>query len=318
MIASGMLLAASLLLVCLASAGILLLRAEAQARRIRERQQLVIGAYLLASAPRSPTRRLVQALRSGPSRQAFRRLVGMDPERVEPYSARPWLVIPLALCGGCIARWLLRGVLGEAAWLLLPGVALFTARSIYRADDARRVATIYRQFPDALAMIVRAVRVGIPVTEALWAVSRDAEQPTAGLFGRLYDQVGIGTPLEDALSEMATRTHVPEYRFFATAISLQTQTGGGLTETLENLADVIRKRVALKARGFALAAEARTSAAVLAMLPVLSGCALAVLDPAYLAPLFEEKQGQALFGCTVVWLGLGLLAMRGIIRKSLS
>ena len=64
-----------------------------------------------------------------------------------------------------------------------------------------------------------------------------------------------------------------EYRFFATALGLQSQTGGGLTETLENLADVIRKRVALKARGYALAAEARTSAGVLALLPVLAGLA---------------------------------------------
>ena len=318
MILPGMLLAASLLLVCFAAVGVLLLRADTQARRIREHQVLVVAGHLLASAPRPLRRRLAQALRTGPLRQAFSRLIGMDPGRVEPYSLRPWLVVPLAAIGGCAVRWLLHGVLGGLAWLLVPVAAALIARSVYHADDARRVARIYRQFPDALAMIVRAVRVGIPVTEALWAVSRNAEQPTAGLFGRLCDQVGIGTPLEDALSDMATRTHVPEYRFFSAAISLQSQTGGGLTETLENLADVIRKRVALKARGLALAAEARTSAAVLAVLPMLAGCALAVLDPAYLAPLFEEKQGQALLGCTVVWLGLGLLTMRGLIRKSLS
>jgi tight adherence protein B len=117
---------------------------------------------------------------------------------------------------------------------------------------------------------------------------------------------------------LASRTRLPEYRFFATALGLQSQTGGGLTETLENLADVIRKRVALKARGLALAAEARTSAAILAALPVLSAVGLAVLNPEYIAPLFKEGPGQTLFGIAVLWLSMGLLVMRWLIRKSLS
>ncbi|WP_428390432.1 type II secretion system F family protein [Lichenicoccus sp.] len=315
---AGLLLAASMLLVGLMVAAMMLLAADRQSRRISTRQEQLISQYRLVLPPVSTRQRAMQALRAPAAREAIRRLLGMDPLRSDPYPLKLWIVLPLALAAGYAAQWLLHGVLGAFAWLLLPTAALIMIRQIYKGADAKRVNTIYRQFPDALAMIVRAVRVGIPVTEALWAVSRDAEQPTAALFGKLYDQVGIGTSLEDALRDLAERTHVPEYRFFATALSLQSQTGGGLTETLENLADVIRKRVALKARGFALAAEARTSAAVLAVLPVFSGIALMVLDPAYLMPLFREKQGQAVLGCTVVWLCLGVLSMRTLIRKSLA
>ena len=313
-----LLLVACVLLVGFTLAAMMLLAADRQARRIGTRQEQLIGQYRLVLPPVSTRQRALQALRAPAAREAIRRLFGMDPLRTDPYPLKLWLVLPLAFAAGYAARWLLKGVLGDFAWLLLPTVALIMTRQIYKGSDAKRVDVIYRQFPDALAMIVRAVRVGIPVTEALWAVSRDAEQPTAALFGKLYDQVGIGTALEDALRDLALRTHVPEYRFFATALSLQSQTGGGLTETLENLADVIRKRVALKSRGFALAAEARTSAGVLAVLPVFSGLALLVLDPAYLMPLFREKQGQAVLGCTVVWLCLGVWSMRTMIRKSLS
>ena len=155
------------------------------------------------------------------------------------------------------------------------------------------------------------------MTEAIKAVSQNAEVPTCTEFQRLYNQVAIGTTLEDALREMAVRNRLPEYRFFATALALQSQTGGGLSATLENLADVVRKRVALKARGFALAAEARTSAGVLALLPVFAGLGLAVINPCYIAPLMEEGPGQNLLAVGVVWLGFGMLLMRRLIQRSL-
>ena len=318
MSAASSLLVASLMLAGFAWAAAALLRADRQTRRIRSRQEQVIAAYRLARPPQPATRRRLPSWRTSAMRRPLRRLFGMDPDRTDAYPVKLWLVAPAALCAGYAARWLLHGLLGLLAWLLLPAVALLVIRAVYRGSDAKRAERIYRQFPDALAMIIRAVRVGIPVTEALWAVSRDAEEPTASLFAKLYDQVGIGTPLDEALRDLAERAHVPEYRFFASAVGLQSQTGGGLTETLENLADVIRKRVALKARGLALAAEARTSAGVLAVLPVFTALALAVLDRAYLLPLFTDKRGQTLLGCTIVWLCLGLLTMRVMIKRTLS
>jgi len=117
---------------------------------------------------------------------------------------------------------------------------------------------------------------------------------------------------------MAQSSRMSEYRFFATAITLQMQTGGALSETLENLADVIRKRVALKARAFALASEARTSAMVLAGSPFVSGTALWVLNPSHIGMLFEPGLGRTIFSGAVLSLSCGLLTMRSLIRRSLA
>jgi tight adherence protein B len=162
------------------------------------------------------------------------------------------------------------------------------------------------------------VRVGIPLAEGIRTVSREAEVPTRPEFARLCDRVAIGVTLEDALREMATRNNLAEYRFFATALALQSQTGGGLTEALEGLADVMRRRLALKARGAALAGEAKTSIYILAALPFFSGGALAVLNPSYIGRLFTEHACQKVLIAAIVLLATGLLVMRTMIRKSLS
>lgn len=312
-------LAGLLLLACFA-ASLSLLRLDERTRRVRRRRLATIVPYGRAAAPQPPSlsATLSAALPMASLARQLRRGIGMDPDRLAPYRLSPWLVLPTALPPSWVVHWLMHGLLGPAAWLLVPPCWLLCVRAVYRGSDARRTATLLKQFPDALSTIVRAVRVGIPVGEAIRNVARDAMEPTAGEFARLHDQITIGTSLPDALQEMASRNRMPEYRFFATALSLQSQTGGGLTETLEGLADVVRKRVALKARGYAMASEARTSSMVLGALPVLTGLALAVMSPAYIAPLFQEGPGQQLFGGTVLWFGLGLMVMRWLIRKSLS
>ena len=315
---TALLLAASLLLIAFFGAGFLLLRADRQSRREATRFNIVTAPHRRADTPLAISARLVTVLPTATFKANAKRAIGMDPQRRDPYPLSPAIVLPLSVLPGYAAQWLIHGLLGSLAWALLPVGALAVTRAIYRGNDARRTQTLYKQFPDALAMIVRAVRVGIPVTEALGSVAAEAPPPTSVEFRRLYDQVGVGAALEDGLRDMAARNRLPEYRFFATALALQSQTGGGLTETLENLADVIRKRLALQARGYALASEARTSAGVLTALPVFTCLALAVLNPDYIGALFEPGSGQTLFGVTVGWLCGGVYVMRLMIRASLT
>ncbi len=313
-----LLMVASVMLVGFSGAGVLVLYADQRSRRLRDRRFKVVLPYQRADAPAAGIARLSAAVPTVELGRRLKRMIGMDPDRRDPYPLKPIWVVPASILPGYVVEWLLHGLLGKLAWGLLPLTAIFVIRSVYRGNDAKRTATLYRQFPDALATIVRGVRVGIPVSEALRAVAQDSELPTSVEFGRLYDQVSIGTPIEDALREMAARNRLPEYRFFATALALQSQTGGGLTETLENLAEVVRKRVALKARGYALAAEARTSAGVLAVLPVFAATVLAVMNPDYIGELMQEGAGQTVFGCSVLWLATGMVVMRALIRKSLA
>ncbi len=245
-------------------------------------------------------------------------LFGFHPDRQDHYPLRWWLVLPLALVLARLLVMLAATLFGALSFVLILPAWLFLCRGFFAWAERRRVDTLFRQFPDALAMIVRSVRVGIPVGEAIRLVAREAPAPTAGEFTVLADQIAIGMLLDEALRQMGERNNLPEYRFFGTALSLQSQTGGGLAETLENLADVIRKRVAMKERGHALASEAKTSAGILAALPVFSAAALAVLNPSYIAVLFTDPGGRRLLGIAIGMLGGGIMIMRTMIRRSLS
>ena len=244
-------------------------------------------------------------------------LFGFDIDKPENHPAKWWIILMVTFVLGKVAQSLADGLVGDLSWLGLPVVWIAASRYIFGAAETRRKQGLLRQFPDALAMIVRSVRVGIPVLEAVRAVARESPEPTGPEFARLVDQVSIGVPLDEAVLEMASRCGIAEYRFFATALTLQNQTGGTLSETLDNLADVIRKRVALAAKGKALASEARTSAMVLGALPIVTGGGLWALNPGYVGMMFTDPTGRKLFGAAVLSLCTGIFIIRTIIRKSL-
>jgi tight adherence protein B len=288
-------------------------------RRFRDRVALVAVPYArvnpLAVMGHNPT---VRAAALGPAIASAARLFGYDPQRAEHYPLRWSIVLGVALLA---ARALAAGVgifMGAWSLLAMPVAWVMISRFVFNWSEQRRRNLLYAQFPDALAMIVRALRVGIPLGEGIRTVAREAEAPTRLEFGLLYDRVAMGVTLEDALREMATRNKLAEYRFFTTALALQSQTGGGLTEALDGLADVIRRRLALKARGHALAGEAKTSIIILASLPFFTGGALAVLNPEYIGRLFTEHGCQKVLLAAIIMLGSGLLVMRGMIRKMLA
>ena len=309
---------AAVLVVVMTAATILLLRGENWEKRTAAR-------LALAATPHAPAMVVaVMGRKQGEAPSASARLgrsvtglLGYDPVRADqlPYPAALVLAAAfLAGVGGCM---LLSLLAGPQVLLAAPVAGVFASRALFGVFAARRAAKLYVQLPDALSMIVRTIRVGTPVSEALRVVSREAPVPTATEFGRLSDQVAIGTALEDALRELAARSGLPEYRFFATTLSLQAQTGGALSETLDNLADVVRKRVAMRSRAHALASEARTSTYILAALPVATGVLLGVVNPAYIGVLFTDPTGNKLFAAAVAMLSVGMGVMRLIISRAL-
>ncbi len=246
------------------------------------------------------------------------RIFGYDVRRFDLYPMNPTFVIVIALPVAIIIACIAASILGKAALLVSVALWPILTRTQFSRWQNKRLFTLFKQFPDALAMVVRGVRVGIPVSEAVGIVSGEGPVPTAGEFARVGEQLAIGVPLEEALRAMAERNNLPEYRFFATALALQGQTGGNLSETLEGLADTIRKRVAARARGFALAAEARTSANVLTVLPILLFGALWFMNPSYVETLVTDHSGRLVLGSAIFMLSLGVMTMRMLIRKSLS
>lgn len=243
---------------------------------------------------------------------------GFNLARLDQYPVKWWLVLGVAFVIARIAAGLVIDIVGSISLVSMPLLWVGLCRFFFGWFTTRRQTLLVRQFPDALAMVVRSVRVGVPVLGAIASVGREAPVPTSIEFTRLANQLSVGVALDEAVKEMGARSGLAEYRFFATAIGLQAQTGGGLAETLENLADLIRRRLALQERGHALSSEARTSSLILAALPVVMGSGLWLLNPSYMSVLFTTGLGNKILGVAAASLTCGALTMRYIIKKNLS
>jgi tight adherence protein B len=314
----ALLLAAVALAIGMVVMAVLVLRAEEQKKRVAARLSVVSHSDAQRLRPISLSIARAAVSNRLTTRQRIAAQFGFDPDRTAHYRVRPWIVLLLALIGARGLTMLISGVFGSLALLATPVVWVVLCRSTFSTMDDRFTRVLVKQFPDALAMIVRSVRVGIPVSEAIRVVSLEAQEPTAGEFAKLAGELAIGATIEDAIKSMAERTGLAEYRFFATTITLQSTAGGSLSETLEGLADVIRRRLALRAKGMAMASEARASAVVLIALPFVTGGGMYLLNEAYIGVLFKDPLGQKMLGLACASLIVGVLIMRSLIRRSLA
>lgn len=305
-------------LVAMVGIGVAILAQDQRNRKLATRIADLVTPLAAARAPARPVSEqlgMTDVLAHWQGRLG--QLCGYNPERQAAYPLRvPLLLLAAGIAALAIDR-LASRVFGIPLDLALPLIWIGCTQAMFRMLHARHADKLYRQLPDTLSMIVRSVRAGIPLQEALRGVARESMEPTAKLFSRVADQMAIGIRLDDALREGAARSGVAEYGFFSVALTLQAQTGGSLAETLDNLADVIRKRVALRQRAIALASEARTSAYVLAALPVVTGLALSVLNYAYIRPLFDTPGGNRVLFLAIGMLGTAGIVMRFMIKRSL-
>lgn len=312
--------AASLLLVLLSVAAIPLMQSEQHRRKVRDRVTQYATPYARATVAEAHDKSSTSAAISGKHilLAMLTRLVGFNPMHQAYYPVAWWIVVPAAVLFARLLVALAATLLGGSALLGWPVISFLLVRQFYRWCEHRRLRILFEQFPDALAMLVRAVRVGIPISEGMRNVATDSPDPTGGEFGQVVDQLALGVTLDQALLGLAARNELSEYGFFATALALQNETGGTVTDTLERLAEVIRKRVALREHARALASEARTSIGILAALPVFTGGALALINPDYLSTLFIDPQGRRVFAAAIASLTVGILTMRTIVNRSLS
>ena len=245
-------------------------------------------------------------------------IFGFEADRPDQYPVKWWMVLLGVLVVARLIAGVVVGIMGNGGWFALPAIWVMMSRTVFGMMANRRQQKLYNQFPDCLAMIVRSVRAGVPLTEAIRIVAKESPEPSSDEFTRVAGDLAIGTPISDALKSMADRNAITEFRFFATALTLQSQTGGRLGETLDNLAGIVRKRMALKARGRALASEARTTALILGCLPLLACGALYLLNPTYVNILFVDPTGQLILAAAGTMLGIGAFIMRAIIEKALA
>jgi len=172
-------------------------------------------------------------------------------------------------------------------------------------------------FPDAIDLIVRAVRAGLPILEAIELAASDIRGAVGSEFERMLDEIRIGVELEDALQQAAERIRVPDFRFFVASLLIQRRTGGGIAETLANLSTIIRQRRGVRVKARALTAEVTASTAVVAALPFVAGFGLFVINREVMSVLFVDPRGRFMLGIAVASLILGIAVMKAMIRRSL-
>ena len=155
-----------------------------------------------------------------------------------------------------------------------------------------RVKRFIRLFPDAIDLIVRGLRSGLPVAESINVVATEIADPVGGTFRRIAERVRLGVTLEASLQAAARELHSTEFNFFVTSIILQRETGGNLGEILDNLGAVLRARMMMRLKIKAMSSEARASAAIVSILPFGVIAALMFTSPDYLLPLIDEPKGN--------------------------
>jgi tight adherence protein B len=178
----------------------------------------------------------------------------------------------------------------------------------------RRVAAFIGLFPEAIDLMVRALRSGLPISEAIISAGREIGDPVGDELGRVEAGMRMGRDLEGLLWDIANRIDVPEFRFFIIALSVQRETGGNLAETLANLADVLRRRRQMRAKVRAMSSETRATTMILAGMPVLVIAMLVLTSPHYLEPLYSDVRGFLLDGLALIMLGTGVGIMTKMAR----
>ncbi len=197
--------------------------------------------------------------------------------------------------------------LGFAAGLGLP-------RWVLGFMAARRIKKFTEGFPDAMDIITRGIKSGLPVHDSLRVIGQETAEPLAGEFRGLVEGIGMGVSIDQALEKMYASMPTPEVRFFAIVLAIQAKTGGNLAEALGNLSTVIRARKLMREKIKALSGEAVASAFIIGSLPPGVVILISVLAPEYMHPLFTDPRGHIMLMAGGFWMALGIFVMRKMIN----
>jgi tight adherence protein B len=178
----------------------------------------------------------------------------------------------------------------------------------------RREAKFLNQFPDAIDVVVRGIKAGLPLGDSLRALATDAPEPILSEFRHILETQAVGVPLGDACGKLFERMPLPESNFFAIVISIQQKSGGNLSEALGNLSKVLRDRKKMKGKIKAMSTEAKASATIIGALPIAVMSIVYITSPDYITLLWTERLGQLMLAGSAVWMLMGILVMRKMIN----
>lgn len=193
------------------------------------------------------------------------------------------------------------GLLGVPRWFL-------------SALAKRRQQQFLEDLADAVDVMVRGLKAGLPISDAMRVIASEAGPPVGPEFLEVVEGQRLGITIEDGLERMFERMPLPEVSFLSIVISIQSKSGGNLSEALGNLSKVLRERKRMKAKIRAVSQEAKTSATIIGAMPFVLILALTFLNPDYLTPLFNSSIGQIIIAGSLLWMLTGIIVMRQMIR----
>lgn len=201
-----------------------------------------------------------------------------------------------------------------AALVLSAGAGLGLPRWVINTLATRRTKTFTAAFPDAMDIIVRGLRSGLPVHDCLRVIAKETPAPLCTEFQRLVENLGVGLSMDQALERMYESMPSAEVRFFSIVLAIQAKSGGNLAEALGNLSTVIRARKMMREKIKAMAAEAVASAGIIGSLPPGVVLMISITSPKYMVPLFTDPRGNLILAGGVMWMGIGIFVMRRMIN----
>ena len=193
-------------------------------------------------------------------------------------------------------------------------VGLGLPRWVLSFLTARRKKKFTENFANAIDVIVRSVKSGLPTNEAMRIVAREAPEPVCSEFHNLVESLKVGVTLDQALKRMMESMPTPEVGFFAIVMTIQGKSGGNLSEALGNLSYVLRDRKRLQGKIKAMSSEAKASAGIIGSLPPVVGSLVYLTTPAYIMKLFTERAGNVMLAVCVIWMSCGIMVMRKMIN----
>ncbi|WP_269930886.1 type II secretion system F family protein [Aminobacter sp. HY435] len=208
--------------------------------------------------------------------------------------------------------------LSGAPLILLPGALVAGTIGLPRWFVAfcrkRRVKKFLDEFPNALDIIVRAVKSGLPLNDGIRLIASESPEPVRGEFRRMVEAQQVGISIPEAALRMPETMPCPEAGFFGIVIQIQSQAGGNLSEALGNLSRVLRDRKKMKAKVQALSMEAKASAGIIGSLPIIVAFLVYLSSPNYIMPLFVTSTGNLILGISGIWMAIGIFVMRKMMN----
>jgi tight adherence protein B len=178
----------------------------------------------------------------------------------------------------------------------------------------QRLKRFSDEFPNAVDIIVRGVKSGLPLVDCLRIISLESQEPVRSEFKAILEDQTMGLPMEQAVQRLPERIPLSEANFFAIVIAMQSRTGGSLSEALGNLSKVLRERKKMQGKIKAASTEAKSSAAIIGSLPILVTLLIYLTTPDYITLLFTTEIGNLVLGAGAIWMLIGTLVMRKMIN----